>query len=64
MENIEIAAKNALDAIRDYNNLLIESYCECGKSDRGSLDILTQYLDLISAVNSLLDAPNPFLKQK
>ena len=64
MENIEIAAKNALDAIRDYNNLLIESYCECCKSDRVSLDILTKYLDLISAVNSLLDTPNPFLKQK
>ncbi len=59
---IELAAKNALDAIREYNNLLIDCYCEVKPQDNCYLEILSRRLDLISSICCMLDTPNPFDK--
>lgn len=60
MENIDLAAKNALDALREYNNLLIDCYCESKPQDTCYLEILSRRLDLISSICCMLDTPNPF----
>lgn len=60
MENIELAAKNALDALREYNNLLIDAYCDAKPQENCYLEILSSRLDLISSICCMLDTPNPF----
>ena len=60
MENIEIAAKNALDALCEYNNMLIDCYCDAKPQDDCYLVILSCRLELISSINRMLDNPNPF----
>lgn len=59
MENIELAAKNAHDALLEYHNLLIECYCE---SESNNIEILSRRLDLISSIFCMLETPNPFEK--
>lgn len=62
MCNIEIAAKKAHDAIREYNDMLIECYCECKPQDTCYLEILARRLDIISSIICMLNTPNPFDK--
>lgn len=63
MENIELAAKKALDALRAYHNLLIDSYCESKLQDNCYLEILSRRLDLISSICCMLDTPDPFPRE-
>lgn len=64
MENIELAAKNALNALREYNNMLIDSYCDFKPQDKPQdnryLEILSRRLDIIHELCGMLDTPNPF----
>lgn len=60
MENIELAARNAQTAIRDYHDSLIAAYCDAKPQENSSLEILSRRLDLISSLCCMLDTPNPF----
>lgn len=60
--NIDLAtsAQSLKSELRKYHNLLIEKYTLDGRTYKGSIHRLYEYLDVIDQLDDLLDNPNPW----